>query len=227
MRAGEAVGLTTDGRTGTVRASCRRISGNSSCIASRGGGHRGCRTSGRLRRGRFSRDHQVVVRTVTEAVYDRQNFSRKEMILQEFAFLERDFGCAPPDIRLDTYSLIVIWAATACKVVIIDDLREGFDLLVLPGLDRPGGYHYRIFAIKHYREHGDLNDYRRAARAWKRPWNFREELTQNAAWVREYAADILRGDPSLYRGFDEAYRRVLEAQENQRAEPGDMSTKVP
>ena len=162
-----------------------------------------------------------------KAVYDRQNFSRKAMILQEFAFLERDFGCAPPDIRLDTYSLIVIWAATACKVVIIDDLREGFDLLVLPGLDRPGGYHYGIFAIKHYREHGDLNDYRRAARAWKRPWAFREELTQNAAWVREYAADILRGDPSLYRGFDEAYRRVLEARENQRAEPGDMSTKVP
>ena len=159
--------------------------------------------------------------------FDRQNFSRKDMILQEFAFLERDFGCAPPDIWLDTCSLIVIWTATACKVVIIDDLREGFDLLVLPGLDRPGGYHYRIFAIKHYREHGDLNDYRRAARAWKRPWNFREELTQNAAWVREYAADILRGDPSLYRGFDEAYRRVLEARENQRAEPGDMSTKVP
>lgn len=34
-----------------------------------------------------------------EAAYDRQNYSREEMILQEFAFLERDFGCAPPDIR--------------------------------------------------------------------------------------------------------------------------------
>lgn len=146
-----------------------------------------------------------------KAACDRQNFSREEMILQEFAFLERDFDCSPPDIRRDPFSLTVIWAAAACRVAIVDDVREGFDVLVLPGLDGPGGFQYGILAIKHYREHGDLEGCGRAARARKRPWAFREELAQNAAWVREHAADILRGDPSLFQGFDEASRRVREA----------------
>lgn len=164
---------------------------------------------------------------VRKIARERRHMTIEEMVLREFAFLESGFGCAPPEIRRDTMFLIATWTASVCRVVVSVDMRDGLDVLVEPGSGGPGRHRYEIFAIRHYREHGDLDGYVREARAWKRPRAFQDELALKAAWVRDYAADLLRGDPSLYRGFDAAYRRVLEARENQRTEPGSTVTKVP